>query len=75
MNYFKNICIETGKLSTCACKKVGAVLTKDNRILAIGYNGTGPKCKHCNDIFNKKNFNRKNIIFLVNKMNYMQNKI
>lgn len=51
-DYFKNICFETSKLSTCISKQVGAVLVKDNRIMAIGYNGVSSGLKHCNKIFN-----------------------
>jgi len=52
INYFKSVVIETSKLSTCASICVGAVLVKDNRILAISYNGVAPGMKHCNKIFN-----------------------
>lgn len=58
LNYFKNITKETSKLSTCISKQVGAILVKDYRIIAIGYNGVPSGEKHCNDIFNKKNFDR-----------------
>jgi len=49
--YFKNIAIETAKLSTCISKQVGALLVKDKRILAIGYNGTPKGTIHCNTLF------------------------
>lgn len=35
--------------STCSRRKVGAVLVKDNRILATGYNGAPPNKTHCVD--------------------------
>lgn len=35
--------------STCSRRKVGAVLVKDNRILASGYNGQPPGEIHCID--------------------------
>lgn len=58
INYFKNVCLETSKLSTCVSKQVGAVLVRDKRIIAIGYNGVPSGATHCNDIFNKESFNR-----------------
>ena len=57
LNYFKNVCLETTKLSTCRSKQVGAILVKDNRIVAIGYNGVAKSEKHCNEIF-KEEFDR-----------------
>jgi len=54
INYFKNVCIETGKLSTCACKQVGCILVKDKRIIVCGYNGVSSGLKHCNRIFDKE---------------------
>lgn len=57
LSYFKNVCLETSKLSTCISKQVGAVLVRDNRIIAIGYNGTPSGEKHCDEIF-KEGFDR-----------------
>ena len=36
--------------STCVRRQVGAVIVKDKRILATGYNGAPIGCKHCTDI-------------------------
>lgn len=36
--------------STCLRRKVGAILVKDKRILATGYNGAPSNLKHCLDI-------------------------
>lgn len=36
--------------STCLRHKVGAVLVKDKRILATGYNGSPPGMAHCLDV-------------------------
>jgi len=58
LNYLKTICLETSKLSTCVSKQVGAILVKDTRIIAIGYNGVASKAKHCNQIYKKENFDR-----------------
>lgn len=35
--------------STCSRRQVGAVLVKDNRIVATGYNGSPPGAPHCID--------------------------
>lgn len=35
--------------STCTRRKVGAVLVKDGRIIATGYNGSLPKAPHCTE--------------------------
>lgn len=44
MEKYDKVMLETaklfGNLSTCEKKKVGAVIAKDGRILATGYNGT-----------------------------------
>lgn len=58
LKYFVNVCIETSKLSTCVSKQVGAVLVRDKRIIAIGYNGVPSGHMHCNEIFNQDNFDR-----------------
>lgn len=50
IRYFINVCNETARLSTCASKAVGAILVRDKRILAIGYNGVPSGCQHCNKI-------------------------
>jgi dCMP deaminase len=49
--YFMSVAQLTALLSTCAAVKVGAVLTKNNRILSTGYNGVASGQKHCEDIF------------------------
>jgi len=38
------------KRSTCKRRQVGAILVKDKRILATGYNGAPPGLPHCTDI-------------------------
>lgn len=36
--------------STCLRRQIGAVLVKDNRVLAIGYNGPPPGLAHCEEL-------------------------
>ncbi|MFH1840128.1 MAG: cytidine/deoxycytidylate deaminase family protein [Nanoarchaeota archaeon] len=35
--------------STCIVRKTGAVLVKNNKVLAVGYNGSPAGTKHCTD--------------------------
>jgi dCMP deaminase len=48
--YFKELSFLVSKRSTCLRRRVGAVLVKDKRILATGYNGAPSGLKHCLDI-------------------------
>jgi dCMP deaminase len=45
--YFLEIARLVSKRSTCLRRKVGAILVKDRRILATGYNGTPSGIRHC----------------------------
>jgi dCMP deaminase len=45
--YFLNIADLVSTRATCVRRKVGAVLVKDKRILATGYNGAPSKIRHC----------------------------
>jgi len=45
--YFLNIAKLISKRSTCLRRAVGAILVKDKRILATGYNGAPSGVKHC----------------------------
>ena len=38
------------KRSTCIRRQVGAILVKEKRILATGYNGVPPGLSHCQDV-------------------------
>jgi dCMP deaminase len=38
------------KRSTCLRRKVGAILVKDKRILATGYNGAPSGLRHCEEV-------------------------
>ncbi len=45
--YFLQIAELVSKRSTCLRRKVGALVVKDRRILATGYNGTPSGITHC----------------------------
>ena len=45
--YFLSIAKLVSKRSTCQRRHVGAVLVKDKRLLATGYNGAPTHIKHC----------------------------
>ncbi len=45
--YFLEICRLVARRSTCLRRQVGAVLVKDKRILATGYNGAPAGLSHC----------------------------
>jgi len=67
--YFINIAEQVATRSTCPRASVGAVLVKDNRILATGYNGSPSGTVHCfNDggeplcILNEQGRNCKRVI-------------
>ena len=48
--YFMDIAKVVSTRSTCLRASVGAVIVKDNRILATGYNGSIPGDHHCSDV-------------------------
>ena len=48
--YFMEITSLVAQRSTCRRRKVGAVLVKDKRILATGYNGAPSGLPHCLDV-------------------------
>ncbi len=48
--YFLDIADLVSKRSTCLRRSVGAVLVKDKRILATGYNGVPSKIRHCSEV-------------------------
>ena len=47
--YFMDITMLVAKRSTCLRRAVGAVIVKNKRILATGYNGAPTGIKHCTD--------------------------
>jgi len=48
--YFMDITHLVAKRSTCLRRQVGAILVKDKKILATGYNGAPARLEHCVDI-------------------------
>jgi dCMP deaminase len=48
--YFMAITKLVAKRSTCLRRSVGAVLVKEKRILATGYNGAPAGLKHCEEV-------------------------
>lgn len=48
--YFMDIADLVSKRSTCLRRSVGAVLVKDRRVLATGYNGAPSGLNHCLDV-------------------------
>ncbi|HOK56883.1 MAG TPA: cytidine/deoxycytidylate deaminase family protein [bacterium] len=48
--YFMEIAQLVSKRSTCIRRKVGAVLVKEKRILATGYNGAPTGLAHCKEV-------------------------
>ncbi|OGX18636.1 MAG: cytidine deaminase [Omnitrophica WOR_2 bacterium RBG_13_44_8b] len=49
--YFLEVAKLVAKRATCLRRRVGAVLVKDKRILATGYNGAPRGLKHCLDTY------------------------
>jgi dCMP deaminase len=47
--YFMLIAKIVSSRSTCNSRPTGAVIVKDNQILATGYNGAMPGAQHCSD--------------------------
>ncbi len=48
--YFMQIAEQVGGRSTCMRRHIGAVLVKDKRILATGYNGPPSGVRHCEEV-------------------------
>lgn len=48
--YFMEIAALVAKRSTCLRRAVGAVIVKDKRILATGYNGAPSGIRHCEEL-------------------------
>lgn len=50
-NIFMNLATDLAKRSHCVKAQVGAVLTKDTRIISIGYNGPPAGTHNCDEEF------------------------
>jgi dCMP deaminase len=48
--YFMRIAMLAATRSTCLRRQVGAVIVKDKKVLATGYNGSPSGLKHCLDV-------------------------
>ena len=48
--YFMSITDQVAERATCKRRKIGAVLVKDKRILATGYNGVPAGLAHCDEV-------------------------
>jgi dCMP deaminase len=48
--YFLQLARLVSRRSTCLRRRVGAVLVKDKKILATGYNGVPSGIRHCSEI-------------------------
>lgn len=48
--YFMEVALVVAKRSTCRRHQIGAIVVKDKRILATGYNGAPMGLPHCIDI-------------------------
>lgn len=48
--YFLEVACLVAKRATCLRRSVGAVIVKDKRILATGYNGAPSGLAHCSDV-------------------------
>lgn len=48
--YFLSITELVAQRSTCIRRKVGAILVRDKRIIATGYNGAPTKVRHCLEV-------------------------
>jgi len=57
-DFFMKTAFHLAEKSKCVSHHVGAVITKDNRIITNGYNGSPPGLRNCCDHFDKHNFDR-----------------
>ncbi|MBN2847839.1 MAG: cytidine/deoxycytidylate deaminase family protein [Coriobacteriia bacterium] len=48
--YFMTIADHVSERATCVRRQIGAVLVKDKRILATGYNGVPAGLAHCDEV-------------------------
>jgi dCMP deaminase len=55
---FMNFAQQMAEMSTCGKRKVGAIVTKDRRMMGAGYNGTPAGFIHCQDLNIDKKLHR-----------------
>ncbi|MCL2332118.1 MAG: cytidine/deoxycytidylate deaminase family protein [Actinomycetia bacterium] len=48
--YFMEIARQVSTRSTCLRRQIGALIVRDRRILATGYNGTPSGIRHCSEV-------------------------
>lgn len=48
--YFMSITEQVSTRSTCLRRQIGAIIVKDKRILATGYNGAPSGLRHCSEV-------------------------
>lgn len=48
--YFMDITCLVARRSTCIRRAVGAIIVKDRRVLATGYNGAPSNVRHCSEV-------------------------
>lgn len=48
--YFRSIAQLVAQRSTCTRRKVGAILVRDKRVVATGYNGVPSGIRHCAEV-------------------------
>jgi len=48
--YFMEIVAQVATRSTCLRRQIGALIVRDRRILATGYNGTPSGIRHCSEV-------------------------
>lgn len=47
--YYMNIAMAVRKKANCLCRRVGAIIVRENRIISTGYNGTPEGMTNCLD--------------------------
>jgi dCMP deaminase len=57
-NFFMKTAFLLAEHSHCVSFHVGAVIVRDSRIISMGYNGTPPGTKNCDDQFDCRKFDR-----------------
>lgn len=56
---FIKVALDLSELSHCVSRQVGCIITKENKILTTGINGTAPDQPNCDELFDHSNFDPK----------------